>query len=86
LLFALPPLPLPPYNRDAATAARENRMKIEVEGRELVIRLDLEGPPYKASGSGKRLIAATTHGDLLTEVKVAGKPVTVSAVAYFPTT
>jgi hypothetical protein len=61
-------------------------MKVSIEGKELVIRLDVEGPPYKASGSGKRLIAATTHGDLVTSVSVAGKPVTVSAVAYFPTT
>ena len=61
-------------------------MKVSIEGKELVIRLDLEGPPYKASGSGKRLIAATTHGDWVTDISVAGKPVTISAVAYFPTT
>jgi len=61
-------------------------MQVTVEGKQLVIKLDLEGPPYKASGSGKRLIAATTHGDHLTDINVAGKPVTVSAVAYFPTT
>lgn len=60
-------------------------MEATIEGKELVIRIALEEPPYKATGSGSNLIAATTKGQAVTDLTIMGRPLTLSVVAYFPT-
>ena len=60
-------------------------MDATIEGKDLVIRIRLEEPPYRASSSGKTLIAATTHGNLVTSLTLQGKPLTISLNAYLPT-
>ena len=56
-------------------------MKVTIEGGELVIRLPLLKTPT-ASGSGKNLVVASSHGNQKTEAVVQGQPVTVGVNAY----
>lgn len=46
----------------------------------LVITIDLETP--KPSASGKTLVVASTHGNMVTEAEVNGKPLTIGLNAY----
>lgn len=55
-------------------------IQVSIEGKQLVIRADLETPT--PSASGKTLVVASTRGNLRTSVEVAGKPVTVGLNAY----
>ena len=55
-------------------------MKVTIEGKELVIRIEMQEPT--PSASGKTLVVATTRGNMVTEAKVDGKPVTVGVNAY----
>lgn len=56
-------------------------MQVEIEGKELVIRIPLENPP-RPSKSGKTLIVATSSGNVTTSATVDGKPVTVGLNCY----
>jgi hypothetical protein len=60
---------------------KEERMKVTIEGGELVIRLPLHDPPVP-SGSGKTVIIASTRGNQQTEAVVNGQRVTVGVNAY----
>lgn len=60
-------------------------MKATIEGKELVVRIDLEDLPYRASGSGRNLVVATTHGNQLSNLTIQGREVTISLIAYIPT-
>ena len=57
-------------------------MKATIEGKELVIRIDLQEPT--PSTSGKTLVVATTHGNTVSTATVNGKPVTIGINAYIP--
>ena len=56
-------------------------MKVSIEGKELVIRMDLEEQPTP-SASGKTLVVASTRGNMTTSVLVQGKPVIIGLNAY----
>ena len=60
-------------------------MRAAIEGKDLVITIPLKDAPYRASTSGKSLMIASTHGNTETEVRVLGRPVTISVNAYIPT-
>jgi hypothetical protein len=57
-------------------------MKVTIEGKGLVIRIEMQEPT--PSASGKTLVVATTRGNVQTDVTVAGKPVTIGINAYIP--
>jgi hypothetical protein len=54
-----------------------------IEGNELVIRISLQEPT--PSSSGKTLVVATTRGNIQTDAKVDGKPVTIGVNALHET-
>jgi hypothetical protein len=56
-------------------------MDIKIEGNNLVITIPIE-KPLKPSSSGKTLVVASTHGNIVTNVQVEGKPVIVGVNAY----
>jgi hypothetical protein len=51
-----------------------------VEDGKLVIRIPLQAPT--PSASGKTFVVATSKGNKVTDVEVAGKPVTIGVNAY----
>jgi len=55
-------------------------MKVEIKENKLCIEIDLEKPTK--SSSGKTLVVASTHGNVVTNVEVGGKPVTIGLNAY----
>ena len=55
-------------------------MDVKIEGKQLVIRIDLQDPT--PSASGKTLVVATSHGSQATTAVVNGKPVIVGLNAY----
>jgi hypothetical protein len=55
-------------------------MKVEIKDHKLCIEIDLEKPTR--SSSGKTLVVASTHGNVVTSVEVDGKPVTIGLNAY----
>ncbi len=55
-------------------------MKVAIEGKELVIRIEMQDPT--PSATGKTLVVATTHGNTATTATVAGKPITIGLNAY----
>jgi len=59
-------------------AARE--MTVKQEGDVLVIRLPMQEPT--PSSSGKTMVVATTHGNVVTNIKVDGKPVKIGINAF----
>ena len=56
-------------------------MKVSIEGKELVIRMDLEEPT--PSASGKTMVVCSTHGNMTTNVLIQGKPLVLGVNAYF---
>ena len=56
-------------------------MKVEVKGNKLVIEIDMQKP--EPSISGKTMVVAGTHGNVTTEAKYEGKPITVGLTAYY---
>jgi len=54
----------------------------KIQGDELIIRISLQEPA--PSASGKTLVVATTRGNIQTDAKVNGKPVTIGVNAYIP--
>ncbi|MCX6158730.1 MAG: hypothetical protein NTY74_12200 [Ignavibacteriae bacterium] len=55
-------------------------MDAKIENGKLTIVIDLQEPT--PSASGKTLVVATTHGNVVTECIVDGKPVTIGLNAY----
>jgi len=55
-------------------------MEAKIEDGKLVIVIDLQEPTLSASG--KTLVVATTHGNVVTECVVDGKPVVIGLNAY----
>ncbi|MGD0236657.1 MAG: hypothetical protein ABSC55_19220 [Syntrophorhabdales bacterium] len=55
-------------------------LKVEIKENKLLIEIDLEKPA--PSSSGKTLVVASTHGNIVTSAEVDGKPVTIGLNAY----
>lgn len=55
-------------------------MSVEIKDNKLCIEIDLQKP--EPSSSGKTLVVASTKGNIVTEVMVDGKPVTIGLNAY----
>lgn len=57
-------------------------MKVEIDKKanELVIRIPLQEPTRSASG--KTLVVASSHGNVVTTAQIDGRPVTVGVNAY----
>ena len=55
-------------------------MNVKIENGKLFIEIDLQEPT--PSSSGKTLVVATTHGNVVTDVVVDGKPVVIGLNAY----
>ena len=55
-------------------------LKVEQKDNKLYIEIDLEKPTR--STSGKTLVVASTRGNVVTDVTVEGKPVTIGIIAY----
>ena len=55
-------------------------LKVEQKDNKLYIEIDLEKPTR--STSGKTLVVASTRGNVVTDVMVEGKPVTIGINAY----
>ena len=55
-------------------------MTAEIKNGKLIITLDLQEPTLSASG--KTLVVASSHGNMVTAATVAGKPVTIGVNAY----
>jgi len=55
-------------------------MEEKIEDGKLIISIDLQEPT--PSASGKTLVVATTHGNVVTECVINGKPVVIGLNAY----
>ncbi len=55
-------------------------MNVEIRDNKLCIEIDLETPT--PSASGKTLVVASTHGNMVTTAMVDGKPVIIGLNAY----
>jgi hypothetical protein len=55
-------------------------MTAKIEGKTLVLTVDLQEPA--PSASGKTLVVASTHGNVATTCTINGKPVTIGLNAY----
>lgn len=55
-------------------------MTVEIKGDKLCIEIDLQKPT--PSASGKTLVVASTRGNVITEAKIDGKPITIGLNAY----
>ncbi len=55
-------------------------MEVKIEDNKLIITIELQKPT--PSASGKTLVVATTHGNMVTECIIDGKPVVVGLNAY----
>ncbi len=55
-------------------------LKAEIKDDRLFIEIDLEKPT--PSASGKTLVVASTHGNIVTSAEVNGKPLIVGLNAY----
>ena len=55
-------------------------MEAKIENGKLIISIDLQEPT--PSASGKTLVVATTHGNVVTECVIDGKKVVIGLNAY----
>ena len=55
-------------------------MKAQIKDGKLIIEIDMQEPT--PSASGKTLVVASTHGNVVTDVMIDGKPVTIGLNAY----
>jgi len=55
-------------------------MEVKIDNGKLIISIDLQEPT--PSASGKTLVVATTHGNVVTDCVIDGKPVVVGLNAY----
>jgi hypothetical protein len=63
-----------------ATRRTHMALKVEIKDNKLFIEIDLEKPT--PSSSGKTLVVASTHGNIVTSAKVEDKPLTIGLNAY----
>lgn len=56
-------------------------MKATLKDNTLIIEIELEENPTPSS-SGKTLVVASTHGNIVTNVMINGKPLVVGVNAY----
>lgn len=56
-------------------------MKAEIKDGQLIITIEINPQP-QPSASGKTLVVASTHGNVVTNAEVNGKPVVVGLNAY----
>jgi hypothetical protein len=63
-----------------ATRRTHMALKVEIKDNKLFIEIDLEKPT--PSSSGKTLVVASTHGNIVTSAKVEDKPITLGLNAY----
>lgn len=55
-------------------------MEVTIKNNKLYIEIDLEKPT--PSSSGKTLVVASTHGNMVTSAMIDGKPVIIGLNAY----
>lgn len=55
-------------------------MEVTIKNNKLYIEIDLEKPT--PSSSGKTLVVASTHGNMVTSAMIDGKPVVIGLNAY----
>ena len=55
-------------------------MEVTIKDGKLVIEIDLQEPTH--SSSGKTLVVASTHGNMVTNAMINGKPVIIGLNAY----
>lgn len=55
-------------------------MKVRIEGKKLIIEMELQTPALSASG--KTMVVASSRGNVKTGVEIDGKEVTVGVNAY----
>jgi hypothetical protein len=55
-------------------------MDVKIENGKLIISIDLQEPT--PSASGKTLVVATTHGNMVTQCVIDGKNVVIGLNAY----
>ncbi len=55
-------------------------MEVKIENGKLFVEIDLQEPT--PSASGKTLVVATTHGNVVTDCVVDGKPLVIGLNAY----
>jgi hypothetical protein len=55
-------------------------MEVKIEGKQLVIKIDLQTPA--PSASGKTLVVASSHGNQATTAIIDGKPIVIGLNAY----
>ncbi len=55
-------------------------MDVKIVGKKLHIEIDMTDPT--PSASGKTLVVASTHGNIVSPAVVNGKPVTIGLNAY----
>jgi len=55
-------------------------MDVKIENGKLIISIEMQEPT--PSASGKTLVVATTHGNMATDVEIAGKKVVIGLNAY----
>ena len=55
-------------------------MEVKIENDKLIISIELQKPT--PSASGKTLVVATTHGNVITNCVIDGKPVVIGLNAY----
>ena len=56
-------------------------LSAKIDGDSMVIRVPMNPQPV-SSASGKTLVVASSHGNKVTDLQVAGKAVTVGVNAY----
>jgi hypothetical protein len=56
-------------------------MKVEIKNGNLIITIPLNASPVP-SASGKTLVVASSHGNMVTSAIIDGKPITVGVNAY----
>ena len=56
-------------------------MKVEIKDKQIVITLDIQNPPAP-SASGKTLVVASSHGNMVSAAMIDGKPVIVGVNCY----
>lgn len=58
-------------------------MTTEIKGKNLVITIPMNAKPYPVSkSSGKSLIIASTGGNMITDLEIDGKKMTLGLNAY----
>jgi hypothetical protein len=55
-------------------------MDVKIENGKLIISIDLQEPT--PSASGKTLVVATTHGNMVTQCVINGKNIVIGLNAY----